>query len=97
MCPTLTSKARGYKNRRKPAESADKGRTRNVPVMSPNILVLAVDADIHEHADNNEDNDSDHFEGSEPVLYNHPFGKDIKNEDLTATYLVRHTPGRGWH
>lgn len=39
-----------------------------MPIMATNIMVLVVDADIHENANDNKDDDRSNFQRGKPVL-----------------------------
>jgi hypothetical protein len=57
----ITSKTRRYKYSRESTPTPHKWRTGYVPVPQANILVFAIDANIHKNADNDEDNDGGNF------------------------------------
>jgi hypothetical protein len=49
-------------------ESTNEWCARYMPIMATNIMVLVVDADIHENPDDDKDDDRSNFQRGKPVL-----------------------------
>lgn len=63
-----TCKASRYKYICKPREATDERGARDRPVMTTNVGVGCVDADIHEYAGNNECDYRYHFKERKPIF-----------------------------
>jgi len=69
LVTTLTCETGSNKHIGESTESTNEWRARYIPIMATNIMVLVVDADIHENADDNKDNDRSNFQRGKPVLW----------------------------
>jgi hypothetical protein len=64
----LTCKTRGNEYIGKSAKSADEWRTRNSPIMTSDIVVLVVYADVYKDTDDTKDDNRGYFQRGEPVF-----------------------------
>jgi hypothetical protein len=66
--PTPTSETGRNKHSDKAPKAADKGRSRDRPISQTNELVFVVHTDVDENTDDDERDDSQDFEGRQPVF-----------------------------
>jgi hypothetical protein len=64
----LTCETGSNKHIGESTESTNEWCASYMPIMATNIMVLVVDADIHENANDNKDDDRSNFQRGKPVL-----------------------------
>ena len=64
----LTGETRGHKHLCETAKATDEGRVVDVPVVSTDIMVAAVDTNIDKNTDDDKYHDRGDFQGGKPVF-----------------------------
>jgi hypothetical protein len=96
LASILTCKTSGNKHVCEPAKAADERRTRNMPIMASNIMVLVVDTNIHQDANDNENDDCSYFKGREPVFCDTNASNDMSIIEKWMTYPFRRMLSHAW-